>query len=204
MGISEFFKSEKPCIFAEDTGTTVILGVVTAESESGSIRVTDNAVEDGTIITDHESKDPESVEVKTFLSDSNDLLGSAVSSAKTSQGLTVDTMTVKDKIEYLKAWRDEGYLVTYCGPVFSSRFSDGYDIIASSMLITKVDISRSSDSGSGIDVSISLRKITIAEAMVKNAKLPTAAKSRTKKGNSTTKTETTTAKSKSILKGIFG
>lgn len=204
MSLSDFFKSTKPCIFSEDTGTTVILGPVTSESESGSIKITDNAVEDGTVISDHISKDPETVEVKTFLSDSNDLIAKAADAAKSALGLDVDTMTVKDKIALLKLWRDSGEIVTYCGPVFSGKFTDGYDIIATSMVITKVDISRGTDSGSGIDVSIGLRNIVIAEAMMKNTKLPTGAKKRTKKGSATTKTDTNTTKSNSILKRIFG
>lgn len=204
MSLSDFFKSEKPCIFSEDTGTTVILGPILNESEAGSVRITDNAVEDGTILSDHVSKDPESVEIKTFLSDVNDLMAKASNAAKSALGLTVDTMAVKDKIALLKLWRDTGEIVTYSGPVFSGILTDGYDIIASSMVITKVDISRGTDTGSGIDVGIGLRQIIIAEAMVKNSKLPTAAKKRTKKGSSTTQSESTTAKSSSIMKRIFG
>lgn len=203
MSLADFFKNEKPCIFSQDDGKTVILGPVTSESESGSIRITDNAVEDGTIISDHISNEPYTVEVKTFLSDANDLLAKAADAAKSVLGLTVDTMTVKDKLKRLKAWRDDGEIVTYSGPVFSGKFTDGYDIMAKSMVITKIDISRGNDTGSGVDVSISLRRIIIAEAMMKNAKLPTAARKKTSKGAAATKTDTTTAKSSSIMKRIF-
>ncbi len=199
MSLADFFKNEKPCIFSEESGKTVILGPVTSESESGSIKITDNAVEDGTIISDHISKDPESVEVKTFLSDANDLMATAANAAKSVSGLTVDTMTVKDKIKRLKNWRDDGEIVTYSGPVFSGIITVGYDIMAKSMVITKVDVTRGSDTGSGVDVSIGLRQIVIAEAMMKNAKLPTAAKSRTKKGQASTKTEKVEVKESSTL-----
>lgn len=205
MGIiSDLLKSEKPCIFSEVTGTTVILGPVTSEAESGSIQITDNAVEDGTVISDHISKDPESVDITTFLSDQNDLTAKAANAAKSALGFTVDTLKVREKMELLRLWRDEGEIVTYSGPVFSGLLTDGYDITAQSLLITKVDAGRSQETGSGISVNISLRKIVIAEAMMKNSKLPTAAKKRTKKGSTTTKTESTTVKPTSIAKRIFG
>jgi len=191
MGIiSDLLKSEKPCIFSEVTGTTVILGPVTSESESGSIQITDNAVEDGTVISDHISKDPESVDITTFLSDQNDLTAKAANAAKSALGFTVDTLKVREKMELLRLWRDEGEIVTYSGPVFSGLLTDGYDITAQSMLITKVDAGRRQETGSGISVNISLRKIVIAEAMMKNSKLPTAAKKITKKGQTPVKTET--------------
>ncbi len=205
MGIiSDLLKSEKPCIFSEVTGTTVILGPVTSEAESGSIQITDNAVEDGTVISDHISKDPESVDITVFLSDQNDLTAKAANAAKSALGFTVNTLKVREKMELLRLWRDEGEIVTYSGPVVSGLLTDGYDITAQSMLITKVDTARSQETGSGISVNISLRKIVIAEAMMKNSKLPTAAKKITKKGSTTTKTESTTVKPTSIAKRIFG
>jgi len=203
MSILDLFKSEKPCIFAELSGTTVILGPVTSESVSGSVRITDNAVEDGTVISDHVNKDPESIEVRTFLCDANDLTAKAIGAATSALGLSTDSMKVSEKMELLKLWRDTGEIVTYSGPVFSGLITDGYDIIAESMVITKIDSSRSQETGSGIDVGISLRKIVIAEALMKNSKLPMAAKSRTKKGATSTKTDTTTAKPSSILSRIF-
>ncbi len=188
--ISDLLKSEKPCIFSEATGTSVILGPVTSESESGSIQITDNAVEDGTTVSDHINKDPESVDVTTFFADSNDLTAQVVDVVKSGIGFSVDRLTVSDKIALLKLWRDTGEIVTYSGPVFSGLLKKGYDITASSMVITKVDNSRSLETGSGLSVNISLRKIVIAEAMMKNSKLPTAAKKLTKKGQTPVKSET--------------
>lgn len=202
--VSEFLKNEKPCIFSEVTGTTVILGPVTSESENGSVQVTDNAVEDGTVVSDHISKDPETVDVTTFLSDQNDLAAKAANAAKSALGFTVDTLKVREKMELLRLWRDEGEIVSYSGPVFSGLLTDGYDITAQSMLITAVDVSRSQETGNGISVNISLRKIVIAEAMMKNSKLPTAARRRRKKGSTTTKTESTTVRRSSIARRIFG
>ena len=204
MALPDFFKSEKPCIFSENTGETVILGPVTSESESGTVQVTDNAVEDGTVISDHIRKDPETVEISTFLSDKNDLLGQAVDAAKSALGISIDTLKVKEKIEILKRFRDEGEIVTYTGPVFSGQLTDGYDIIAKSMLITSIPILRSAETGSGLDVKISLKKILIAQAMLAEINLPTEAKKTTNKGQSNTKTETVKTKNTSILKGIFG
>ncbi|MCL2154189.1 MAG: hypothetical protein FWH53_00850 [Leptospirales bacterium] len=203
MEFADFFKNEKPCIFAEDTGTTVILSPLMTESISASIQVTDNTVEDGSIITDHIIKDPKTIELEIFLADDNDLLGKAADMAKSALELNVDTMTVQDKIEMLEAWQEMGSIVTYSGPIFSGLITTGYDITASSMLITRVDISRNTETGSGFNVSMSLKKITIAEAVMKNSKLPTQAKKTTKKGESSTKTESVEAKPTSILKRIF-
>ena len=203
MEFADFFKNEKACIFAEDTGTAVIISPLMSENVSASIQVTDNAVEDGSIITDHIVKDPQSIDIQAFLADANDLLGQAVNTAKSAIGLSVDTMTVKDKMEMLEAWKDTGTIVTYSGPVFSGLMTTGYDITASSMLITALNSSRNTETGSGLDVSISLKKILIAEAVMKNAKLPTQAKKTTKKGESQAKTENVEAKPSSILKRIF-
>ena len=204
MEFADFFKNEKPCIFAEDTDTAVILSPLMAENVSASIQVTDNAVEDGSIITDHITKDPAAIDIQVFLADNNDLLGQAANAVKSAIGLSVDTMTVKDKMEMLKAWAETGTIVTYSGPVFSGLLKTGYEIIASSMLITSINSSRDTETGSGMNVNISLRKIEIVEAVMKNSKLPSGAKKTTKKGESQVKTETVKAKPSSILQRIFG
>lgn len=204
MAISDFFKSEKPCIFSEDTGETIILGPVTSEGESGSIQLTENAVEDGSVVTDHIKKDPELVEVTTFLSDKNDILGKVVDAASSALGLTVDKLKVSEKITILKRFRDTGEIVTYSGPMFSSKITDGYDIIATSMLITSVNITRTNETGSGLDAKISLKKITIARATMENEKLPTDARKMTHKGQGQVKKEKVNTPGPSLLARLKG
>ena len=201
--LTDFFKNEKACIFAEDTGTAVILSPLMSQSKSSSIQATDNAVEDGSIITDHIIRDPETIELEIFLADDNDLLGKAASAAKSAIGLNVDSMSVQDKIEMLEAWQETGTIVTYSGPIFSGLLKTGYDITASSMLITRVDCMQNTETGSGFNVGISLKKITIAEAVMKNSKLPMGAKKTTRKGESSTKTESVEVKSSSTAFRIF-
>ena len=202
--VSDFLKNEKPCIFSEETGTSVILTPIMSQSKTGSVQVTDHAVEDGTTISDHVFKETELIELNAILSDSNDLLGQAVDSLKSWIGAGADSMSVQDKIELLEFWRDTGEIVTYSGPVWPGLFVTGYDMTKSSMLITDVSLSNTEETGSAVNIDISLKKVTIAEAVMKNAKLPTAARKVTKKGESSTQTEKVEPKRSSMLKKMAG
>ena len=200
--LSSLLKNSKPCIFSEATGTTVILSPLLSEGKSGAVQVTDHAVEDGSRVSDHGFKDPETISLNVFLAD-KDVVGEAMNKAKSFIGFDVDSMSVQDKIDMLKLWRDELEIVTYSGPVFSTLFKKSEEKMVSSLLIIDIEESRDESTGSGKNVSIRLKEIHIAQAMMKDVKLPTAAKSVTKKGQSSTKTEKVQAKPKSMLSQII-
>jgi len=199
--ISDFFKNEKPCIFSEETLTKVILSPLMSEAKSGSVQITDHAVEDGTTISDQVVKEPETIDLTAMLSDGNKI-DQAIDAVKANIGFDTDTMSVQEKIDMLEAWMEMGMRVTYSGPIFSGILANGFEIVAASMMLTRVDYSRNAQTASAIEVGIGLKKIVIAEAIMKNSKLPTSAKKTTKKGESSTKTETVKAKPTSALKRL--
>jgi len=182
----------------------VILGPILSESKSGTATVSNHAVERD-YVSDHVHNQPDQFSIKTILADQNDLLAAASDAAKAALRFKADTLSVKDKIEKLDTWKSNGELLKYSGPVFSGMGFKGYDMTVSDVVITKLDVARSSSTGSGVEVSISLQKVKIAEVLLKELKLAQAAKSTKKAGQSETGKETApAAKPKSIFAKWFG
>lgn len=154
----------------------VILGPVSAENKQISADVPMSAVENGTQVGDHVHTKPAQFTVNTFLSDNFDLIGAALSL------LSGSAMSVSDKITKLEKWQEEGALLTYSGPVFSSFMQSGYDMIVNDVVISDISINRSLDSGSGIQVGIQLSKIPIAFSEMTSVTLPKALTPKSNKG----------------------
>lgn len=179
----------------------VILGPILSEGKSGKASVSNHAIE-RSYISDHVYNQPDTISIKTFLADQNDLMAAAAAAAV---GSKTDKLSVKDKIEKLDSWKSAGELLKYSGPEFSGILTKGYDMVASDVVITHLDVSRSTSTGAGVEVSISLQKVKIAEVLMKELKLPQAAKSTKNAGQSATgKTNAPAAKSKSIFSKWFG
>ncbi len=174
MGLSELLLGVPATL--SDGSTEVILTPVMSESESLSAEITRNAVEDGSNITDHVHPQPLSISVTTFFADKNDIMAAAPAL------IFGADKTVTEKIGWLKAWREFGVLLTYSGPVFSGVIQKGYDIFAEDMVISALDITRSPENGSGVEVSISLQKVVVAQSRMKSISLPQAARPRANRG----------------------
>ncbi len=172
----------------------IILGPVMSEGSTHTASVTNHAVEKGLNIGDHVRSNPDSFSVKTILVDKNITggLSDAVSAI-------VDPLTVKKKIKKLKQWRNDGALLKYSGPVFSGLVMNGYDIAAQNLVLTSITISRTQETGAGIDLSLSLQQVTIAQSMTQEIKLPQGAKNTTNKGQTEKGTTNVTPKGSSIL-----
>jgi len=187
-----------PANVADYYGDEVVLGPVLSEGESLSTDVTDNAIEDGSNVTDHVHNKPATFTVKTFLADQNDLVKAAMGA------LFGANKSVTEKIIMLKTWRDTKTLLKYSGPVFSGFFSDGYDMFIGNVLITGLEISRDTGTGSGVDVSISFKQVVFATAVFEDINLPKGAKKVKNKGTTPLQTgDTGAVKKSSFLAKVF-
>ncbi len=177
-----------PANISDEYGNEIILGPISSESENYSSQVTSHAIEDGSTINDHVHVDQPNFSISTFLSDQNDL------AAKATSLLFGSDLNVTAKIEFLKYWQGAGELLTYSGPVFSGLFSDGYDMVAENVIISKIGISRSASNGSGVEVSLTFNRVEIAYTQVTSLNIKnsprsiktTAAKGKTAKGTAAT------------------
>lgn len=174
MGLSELLFGVPATL--SDGSTEVILSPVMSEGESFSAEITRNAIEDGSNITDHVHPQPKNISIMAFLADKNDLMAVAASL------IFGADKTVTEKLGWLKAWMEFGVPLIYSGPVFSGVIKKGYDIFAEDMVISSLDIMRTSENGSGVEVSIALQEIIIAQARMESISLPQAARPRANRG----------------------
>jgi hypothetical protein len=174
----------------------VVLGPIMSEGESCGASVTSHAVEEGAAVSDHVKPSPDKFSITTILTERNSTDITGVTQAAR---LITDRLTVEEKIAKLKGWRDSGELLTYSGPVFSGLVNRGYDITATDVVITSISSSRTTDKGAGIEVSISLQKVTIARASIADIDLPQAARPAQNKGQTEKGSTSVQPKPKSIL-----
>ena len=175
MGLMELFKNAPATLF-DEYNTEVILTPLMGESFSGTATVTENAVEDGSIITDHVHSKPDSFSLRMMLVDKNDLAAAAVAT------LFGGDKSVEEKIQTLQIWKEFGDLLTYRGPIFSGLLTKGYDFYGEDLVITGLNVSRDADTGAALSVDITLQSIVIAQAMISEINLPQAARSRSSRG----------------------
>jgi len=197
MALSDMLSNTPAMITCQQTTTEVILGPVSSESESYSVSVASHALEDGSDVSDHVHAQPANFSVTTFLADKNDLMSSTAS-------LVMSDQSVADKIALLQLWQETGELLTYSGPVFSGFFEKGYDIYVENVVITSISTKRNTGNGSGIEVQLSLRKITIAETETAKVNLPQPVKRPGKKGKTETGKEKIAPKEKSLALKMLG
>ena len=197
MALSDLLFGTPAMIMCQKTTTEVILGPIIAESEKYSVSVASHALEDGSEVSDHVHAQPENFSVSTFLVDANDFMKSATSLIFGKQ------QSVMEKIALLRLWQDTGELVTYSGPVFSGLINKGYDIYVEDLIIENLSTERSADSGEGIKLTLSLRKIRIAQSHIANVNLPQAIRRSTTRGTSPTGTTSANPRPASILSKMF-
>ncbi len=187
MKLSDLISTDKPFLLCQETRTKIFLSSISSEGSSGTVKIPSMAVEGGTTIEDNVFVNPETLNIKCTLADTSALANRGMNAALEFLGGERDTMSVSEKVEYLKSFMALGLLVTYKGPVFSGMLTKGYDIIAGDLLISSLNISRSSSTGAAIDVSIGLKHITIAESETEDIKLPKRHRRMRKKGKTATK-----------------
>lgn len=199
MGLLNLIFGTPGMLYDKKTGKNqVILGPISGEDESYSANVCSHAVENGSEISDHVHSQPGQFSIKTFLVDKNDLMAMAA-------GLvTGDNQTVSKKIALLKLWRETGELLVYSGPVFSGMVLSGYDMYVDNVVIAGLGISRSVDNGEGVEVSISLKNIIIADALKTSIRLPHAVRSAANAGQQSTASVSTSASRTSFAAKVFG
>ncbi|MEW6525090.1 MAG: phage baseplate protein [Spirochaetota bacterium] len=199
MGLLNLIFGTPGMLYDKKTGKNqVILGPISGEDESYSANVCSHAVENGSEISDHVHAQPGQFSIKTFLVDKNDLMAMAV-------GLvTGDNQTVSEKLALLKLWRENGELLVYSGPVFSGLILRGYDMYVEDVVITSLGISRTVDNGEGMEVSLSLKKIIIADALTTSVRLPQPVRSATISGQHNTGNISANASKTSFAAKVFG
>lgn len=186
-------------LYDKETGQyQVILGPISGEDESYSANACSHAVENGSEISDHVHAQPGQFSIKTFLVDKNDVMAMAA-------GLvTGDNQTVSQKLALLKLWRETGELLVYSGPVFSGMILRGYDMYVEDVVITSLGISRTVDNGEGVEVSISLKKVIIADALTTSVRLPQPVRPASNAGRQGTGSANANANKTSFLRSTFG
>lgn len=199
MSLADLLFSTPAMLYDSETGLKeLILGPIISEGESYSASVASHALENGSEVSDHVHAQPASFSVTTFLVDKNDLMSSAASLVLGSD------KSVDEKITQLKEWHESGELLVYSGPVFSGFFEKGYDMYVEDVVISSMSIGRGVDKGAGLEVTLSLRKITIADTQMMSVNLPQPVKKAGAKGKTSTGKTSATAKSRSILSKMFG
>ncbi|MBN2157927.1 MAG: hypothetical protein JW807_00925 [Spirochaetes bacterium] len=171
----------------------VILGPVTSEDGNYTASVTKHAIESGDTVSDHVKNNPDTISIKTMLADRDITDYAAVGMAAR---FLKDRLTVKEKIDKLKNWKNAGELLKYSGPMFSSLMRTGFDIMETDLVITSLRLARSD---SAVEASLSLQKVVIAKSMTKEIKLPQAAKQTQSKGQTEKGKTSVSPKPKSIL-----
>lgn len=195
MGLSELLFGA-PANLKDEYGYEVVLSPVLGHSKTGTAEVSDNAIEDGSTISDHVHDKPDTFSVETIMADQNDLAAAALSAFFTAD------KSVKEKIALLEAWKSMGMLLTYSGPVFSTFLAKGYDMHVANVVVTNLALSQKSDTGSAVSVTISLKRLVIATAVLRDINLPQAARARSSRGATPTQSTSASPGSRSILYGI--
>lgn len=199
MGILNLIFGTPGMLYDKKTGKNqVILGPISGEDELYSANVCTHAIENGSEISDHVHSQPGQFSIKTFFVDKNDLMSMAA------ELVGVDNQTVSQKLALLKQWRETGELLIYSGPVFSGIIMRGYDMYVEDVVITSLGISRTVDNGDGVEVSISLKKIIIADALTTSIRLPQSVRPAANAGQQSTGSISANANRTSFAAKVFG
>lgn len=194
MGILNLIFGTPGMLYDKKTGKNqVILGPISGEDESYSANVCVHAIENGSEISDHVHAQPGQFSIKTFLVDKNDAM------AVVAGLVTGNNQTVSQKLALLKEWRETGELLVYSGPVFSGMILRGYDMYVEDVVITNLGISRTVDNGEGVEVSLSLKKILIADVLTTSIRLPQSVRSAANAGQQGMKSANANADKTSTL-----
>lgn len=199
MGILNLIFGTPGMLYDKKTGKNqVILGPISGEDESYSANVCVHAIESGSEISDHVHTQPGQFSIKTFFADKNDMMAMAA------ELVTANNQTVSQKLALLKEWRETGELLVYSGPVFSGMILRGYDMYVEDVVITSLGISRTVDNGDGVEVSISLKKILIADALTTSVRLPQPVRNVANAGQQSTGNTSTNVGRTSFNAKVFG
>jgi hypothetical protein len=172
--------------FLSDGLFDVVLDSVISYSESDSSKVSKHTIEEGADIADHVDSDPKVINISAILTDDDyDLLDPT----------GFFDSTIEDRFIYLEYWKEVKPLMTYFG-----HETDVEDVV-----LTNVTRNKSLDTGTGWGIDISLEKVVVATFQVADISLSEATqKGNTSRGTSKKAGNTTSNKSKSILKRLIG
>lgn len=142
---------------SDSDGNLLYFKVVESESIGRSSSITSYAVEStGKNISDNMTVNPLTFSLKTILCDDKTLL----------DYVTADKFkTAAEKKARLESWCTSGTILTYTGPKFSSLSltTSGLDVILSKLVITNIQLERSSETGGGFSLSLSFQQIMTAD-----------------------------------------
>jgi hypothetical protein len=170
--------------FLSDGINDVLLNVVVSISKVNQIEVTSHAIQDGADVSDNINPKSDEFTIQVILTDDDwDLLSISGFINK----------TIDERLKILEAWKAVKQLVTYYG------HSEDIEDVA----MTNITQNKSKETGSGLGLSISLKKITVATAQTAEISNVNQ-KGNTPKGKNSKQGDPTPKKRVSILKGLAG
>jgi len=167
-----------PSYLVDQFGIKIILGPITDLTEGYTASITEHAIETGGTITDHIHCQPEEISFTTFLAENNDIMKSAAN------WVTGGDKNVDEKVKQLKTWLDQGTILNFKGPLFSNLLYQNYDQFFEDVVISDLKIARNDSTGSGLLVSITLKRVIIAKLQTISIATPKSLKKTTNKGQS--------------------
>jgi hypothetical protein len=177
--------------FLSDDSDDVVLNVTTTINDSDFVDVTRHAIEDGADVTDHVASRPGKFTFEAILTDDDfDALNPT----------SFFNKTIEERFEIISGWIDNKTVLTYYG----------HETDIENVVIESISRRRQLNTGSGVTVSITLSKITIAESVETDVNVQstqpkgkTATKSQTTQSNANSPASTAGGASKSWAKSLF-
>lgn len=200
--VSDFLGPKKrSTIFLQDNPELLMeFDAVIRETHQGDAQITDHPVEEGSDISDHVRRQPESLQLSAIVSDFPIVIARS-NFAKPSAPGGDPNNRAKDAYDFLDDLKNKGFVVGLSTSLRDYR----------NMVITSLGVTRDKDSGNMASIQLALREITIAQTETVAAPEPVNAsrKKKTKLGKkqkkaATPATETKTSLLVDLIGSIFG
>ena len=157
--ISNAVSRTRTRVFLSDGGMShLLLNVLKDFTENDSNEITNYAIEDGSDISDHIFQKPKTINLNAVLTDEID------NTQDVEEFINSLTSTIDNRMKMLQGWLDDKTTLTYCG----------YDNDIKDVLIESISRNSNQETGSGLNISISLKQINIANSMTVTTGLPKA------------------------------
>lgn len=186
---------QRASIFTQDNPLEALeFDASVSEIHSGDTSVTDHPVEEGSDITDHVRRNPESLQINAIVTNHPILIARSLRVLPSVRGGDPDSRA-EDAYGFLKEHKDAG---TVMG--LSTTLRD-----YKNMVITALSVSRDSTTGNIVDISLTVREIIVAQTETVDTPEPTnpARKKKNKLGKKTKPNAAAGTKTSSLLAKIF-
>jgi len=170
--ISDAITGNHTRAFLSDGTNDCLFNVTKDDTEQDTSEVSSHAIEDGSDVSDHVIQKPKTINLNVILSDES------ISTMNPMSYVAAFLDTIEDRKQLLQNWMDDKTLLTY----------HGHDIDTDDVVIENLSRNHSADTGNGLGLTITLKKLIIAKSQEVTVKFNTVTNTGKTATSKTTKT----------------